>query len=308
MAKKRKSESKPAAGTRPSWKGHLKVSLVSCPVELYNATTRAEMVSFHLINPKTNNRIQMKPYDRDVGLVERGDLVHGYEIEKDRYVIVDDADLKNIQLESTRTLAVEKFVPEDSIDPIFFDTPYYLIPDGPDAAEAFAVIREAMRREHKTALARLVLANREHTVAISPRGKGMLLTMLRHHQELRDAKKLFDAIAPQTPKPAMIAIATKIIEDASGDFDPDEFKDRYEAALRDLVEKLAKGHKPVAIEEPESTTNVVDLMAALKASLKTRGKTFARGNGKRGEVVKLRRSAETARGKKAGAKRKRARS
>ena len=126
-------------------------------------------------------------------------------------------------------------------------------------------------------------------------------------EELRDAKKLFDAIAPQTPKPAMIAIATKIIEDASGDFDPDEFKDRYEAALRDLVEKLAKGHKPVAIEEPESTTNVVDLMAALKASLKTRGKTSARGNGKRGEVVTLR-PKPPARGKKAGAKRKRARS
>jgi DNA end-binding protein Ku len=260
---------------RPSWKGFLKLSLVSCPVELYNATTRAKMVSFHLVHPKTHNRIQMKPYDPDLGLVERKDLVRGYEVEKGRYVIVDDEELEKVRLESTKTIDVAKFVDDKAIDPLYWDTPYFLVPDGPMAVEAYSVIREAMREEGRTALGRVVLSHRERTVAIRPRGKGMLAVMLRYPEEVRKESEFFEDIEP--PKKIdhrMVDIASKIIEQSSGEFDPADFEDRYEVALRELVTSRSREVETVS-EEPKAT-NVVDLMDALKASLRRRNGTGTR--------------------------------
>jgi DNA end-binding protein Ku len=271
---------------RSSWKGHLKVSLVSCPVELFNATTHAKMVSFHLLNPKTNNRIQMRPYDPDTGPVERDTLLHGYELEKGRYVTVEEEDLKDIRLESTKTIDIERFVGDDEIDSVYLDGPYYLAPDGKDAAEAFAVIRESMRAEKKIALARLVLSHRERTLAISPRGKGMLIHMLRNPQEVRSDKEIFADIPAVKPGKGMIDIATRIIEQNSGKFVPGEFEDRYETALRELVTARAKG-KTVATPERPKDTKVIDLMAALKASLGRRPGSTGAGKGGEGNVVKL---------------------
>ncbi len=266
---------------RPSWKGHLKVSLVSCPVALYNATTQARMVSFHLLNPETMNRIQMRPYDPDVGEVERRNLVHGYEIDKGRYVTVEEAELANIRLPSTKTIDIEKFVDRDSIDPVYLDGPYYLAPEK-GGEQAFTVIREAMRAHRKAALGRLVMSHRERTVAITPRGKGMLVEVLRHPQEIRSDKEIFDAIPAVRADRAMVDIAARIIEQTGGRFAPAEFEDRYETALRELIDARAKG-RTVPTPEPPRDTKVVDLMAALKASLGRRGPVPAGG----GTVVRL---------------------
>jgi DNA end-binding protein Ku len=266
---------------RPSWKGHLKVSLVSCPVALYNVTTQARMVSFHLLNPKTMNRIQMRPYDPESGEVERQTLVHGYEVEKGRYVTVEEDELKNVRLPSTKTIDIEKFVDRDAIDPVYVDGPYYLAPDK-GGEEAFSVIREAMRTHGKAALGRLVMSHRERTVAITPRGKGMLVEVLRHPQEIRDDAEIFDAIPSAKPDKGMVDIAARIIGQTSGQFEPDEFEDRYETALRELIDARAKG-RTVAVPEPLHDTKVVDLMAALKASLGRRGPPPAGG----GTVVRL---------------------
>ncbi|MDE2229615.1 MAG: Ku protein [Alphaproteobacteria bacterium] len=266
---------------RPSWKGHLKVSLVSCPVTLYNATTQARMVSFHLLNPETMNRIQMRPYDPDTGEVERQTLVHGYEVEKGHYVTVEEDELKNIRLPSTKTIDIEKFVDRDAIDPVYIDGLYYLAPDK-GGEDAFAVIREAMRAHRKAALGRLVMSHRERTVAITPRGSGMLVEMLRHPQEIRSDKEIFDAIPSAKPDKGMVDIAARIIDQSSGKFEPKDFEDRYESALRELVDARARG-KTVAVPEPPRDTKVVDLMAVLKASLGRRGPPPAGG----GTVIRL---------------------
>lgn len=250
---------------RPSWKGHLKVSLVSCPVVLYNATMHSRMVSFHLLNPETMNRIQMRPYDPEVGEVERQSLIHGYEVEKGRYVTVEEGELKNIRLPSTKTIDIERFVDRTAVDPVYIDGPYYLAPDK-GGAEAFAVLREAMRARGKAALGRLVMSHRERTVAITPRGKGMLVELLRHPQEIRADADVFDDIPSIKPDKGMVDIAARIIEQAGGAFQPDEFEDHYETALRELIEARTKG-KTVRGPEASRDTKVVDLMAPLKASL-----------------------------------------
>jgi DNA end-binding protein Ku len=251
---------------RPTWQGHLKLSLVTCPVALYTATESGGDVHFHLINPKTNNRIQMVPTDPDRGPVERSDLSRGYEIEKNKYILLSDEDIKSVKLESTRTIDIERFVPAADIDRLYWDHPYYLAPDGKLAQEAFAVIREAMKRSGRIALGRVVLSTRERLLALEPRDRGILAYSLRTDDEVRKPEAIFGGIANVKPDAGMIAIAEKIIEQQEGPFDPSQFVDRYEKALRDLIAERQKGHKPVAASAPDSG-NVVDLMAALRASL-----------------------------------------
>ena len=255
---------------RPTWQGHLKLSLVTCPVALYTATNAGGDVHFHLINPKTNNRIKMITTDPDEGPVERADLVKGYEVEKDKYILLTDDEIRSVKLESTKTIDIERFVAADEIDRIYWDNPYYLAPDGKLAQEAFGVIREAMTRSGQIAIGRIVLSTRERILALEPRGKGILAYSLRTHDEVRADAQFFDDISDAKPSAAMIEIAEKIIKQQEGPFDPSDFVDRYEAALKTLIEEKQKGHKPVAAEEPDDT-NVVDLMAALRASLGGRG-------------------------------------
>ncbi len=251
---------------RPTWQGHLRLSLVTCPVALYTATNAAGDVHFNLINPKTNNRIKMITTDPDTGPINRSDLVKGYEVEKGKYILVTDDEIKSVKLESTKTIDIERFVPADEIDRIYWDHPYYLAPDGKMAQEAFAVIREAMVRSEQIALGRVVLSTRERILALEPRGEGILAYSLRTDAEVRKESEIFGSIAKTKPDPGMIDIAEKIIEQKEGPFDPSKFVDRYEEALKALIAEKQKGHKPVAAEEPDDT-NVVDLMAALKASL-----------------------------------------
>ncbi|MEO8927107.1 MAG: Ku protein [Caulobacteraceae bacterium] len=257
---------------RPTWRGHLRLSLVTCPVALYPGVASGGDVHFNLINPKTNNRIKMIATDPDSGPVERGDLVKGYEVERGRYVLLTDEEIKSVRLESTKTIDIERFVAEDEIDRLYWNDPYYLVPDGKLANESFAVIREAMKTAGRIALGRVVMSTRERLVALEPRERGIVAYTLRSHDEVRDPEEAFAGIPATKVDPAMLAIAGKIIEQQEGPFDPAKFTDRYEEALKKMIAAKEKGHKPVAVEDPEDT-NVIDLMAALRASLTGKAKS-----------------------------------
>src|SRR3954454_19691616 len=253
---------------RPVWEGHLRLSLVACPVRLFKATGEGEgAVHFNLLHRQTLNRVRQIYRDPDDGEVQRKDLVRGFQIERDRYVVVEDEELKKLKVESTKVIDIERFADRKEIDRLFWEDPYYLVPDGKPAQEPFAVIREAMASEAQVALGRLVMTNRERVVAIEVRGKGLLLTRLRSHDEVRDAAEFFDAIPDVKISPQMIDIAKQIITQQHGRFDPADFRDRYEEAVRELIEAKAGGAKLVTRPEP-SESNVVDLMEALRRSLR----------------------------------------
>jgi DNA end-binding protein Ku len=247
---------------------------VTCPVALYTATNAGSDVHFNLINPKTNNRIKMITTDPDTGPVERSQLVKGYEVSKGEYVLLTDEEIKSVKLESTKTIDIERFVPAADIDRLYWDNPYFLAPDGKLAQETFGVIREALKRADKIALARIVMSTRERILALEPRDNGILAYSIRSDNEVRNPDEIFKSISNAKPDPEMIAIAEKIIEQREGPFDPSEFTDRYEEALKALIEDKKNGHKLVASEAPEQT-NVVDLMSALRASIAGKGKNPA---------------------------------
>jgi DNA end-binding protein Ku len=256
---------------RPTWEGHLRLSLVTCPVALYTAVERSADVHFNLINPKTNNRIRMQTVDAGTGkAVDRSDLVRGFAVSKNKYVLLDKEELDAVKLESTRIIDIEAFVDADSIDRIYWDQPYYLAPDGKTGIEAFAVIQAAMAKQNKVALGRLVLHQREHVCALEPRDTGILLTTLRSHDEIRDSGEIFDRHLAK-PSAGMLDIAEKIIEKQEAKFDPAKFKDRYEDALRELIARKKKGQPVVSAEPEEKEEKVVDLMEALRRSLKGGG-------------------------------------
>jgi DNA end-binding protein Ku len=251
---------------RTTWKGHLKLSLVSCPVRLYNAVSRTERVSFHLLHKDTHNRIQMFPHDPELGKVDRSDLVKGFEYDKDQYVILEQADLDKVQIESTKTIAIEKFVDASALDPVYFDQPYYLAPDGPVAEETFRVLHEAMKQKRKVALSRIVLSSRERLIALTVRDKGFMVMTLRSANEVRDSKPYFEDIDGPAPEKEMLQLAGQLIDQKSGPFDTKDFTDRYNEAVVELVRAKVKGKAPVIAKAPERG-KVINLMDALKRSL-----------------------------------------
>ncbi len=253
---------------RPLWQGHLKLSLVTCPVALYPATSSSAHVSFHLINPDTNNRIRMVPTDPDAGPVERSDLVKGYEVSKDEYVLFSDADFDKVRLDSTRTIGIDQFVDVSDIDRVYWDAPFYVVPDEGVGVEAFAVIRDAMKSARKVAIGSLVLRGRERQLALEVRDKGLVAWSLRSHDEVRDADDYFDDIPAVKADKDMVEIASRIIAQKEGPFDPSKFVDRYDDALRAMIKAKQKGGKGVVAAPEPDDTNVIDLMAALKNSLK----------------------------------------
>jgi DNA end-binding protein Ku len=255
---------------RPSWQGHLKLSLVTCQVALYTAINSGGDVHFNLINPKTNNRIKMIATDPDTGPIDRSELVKGYEVSKGEYILLSNDEIASVKLESTKTIEIERFVAGDDIDRLYWDTPYFVAPDGKLAQEAFGVIRTAMEKSGQIALGRVVIGTRERILALEPRGKGILAYTIRTDAEMRKPDDIFNTITDKAADPEMISIAEKIIEQKEGPFDPGQFVDRYEAALEALIEDKKKGHEPAKVAEPEAT-NVVDLMAALRASLASKG-------------------------------------
>ncbi len=254
--------------TRPTWQGHLRLSLVSCPVALYSAISPGGDVHFNMLHKTTHNRIRMIPTDPETGPVDRADIVKGYEIDKDRYVVVTQDEIDSVRLESTRTIDIERFVDAEEIDRLYWDSPYYLAPDGKLAAEAFSVIRSAMTHTGSIGLGRVTLHQRERLLAIEPRDKGMLAYSLRTHDEVRAPSEVFGSIPDARADKGMVEIAEKIIDQLHGAFEPEGFTDRYEDALRALIKEKEKGGgRKVAVQEPDDT-NVVDLMDMLKRSLR----------------------------------------
>lgn len=251
---------------RASWKGHLKLSLVSCPVRLYPAISGSEKISFNQLHKDTHNRINMKPVDPELGMVERSDLVRGYEYEDKQYIIIEDSDLEAVRIESKHTIDIEAFVDAGEVDTIYQESPYYLAPDGPIAEETFGVLREAMRKAGKVAIARVVLSSRERVVTIAPRENGMFVETLRNPNEVRATSDYFDSIADAKPDPEMLTLAEMLIKQKVKKFNPKDYEDRYEAALMEMIRDKLKGHKPIIAAAPERG-NVINLMDALKASL-----------------------------------------
>ena len=258
---------------RAYWKGYLRLSLVTCPIELFPASSQADKTHFHQINKKTGNRLRQQMVDEETDrVVESDEKGRGYELSKGKYVEIEEDELKAVEIESTHTVDIDSFVPRSEIDKRYLDKPYYIAPADKTGAEAFAVIRDAMEDEERVALARIVMAHREHIIALEPLGKGMLGTTLRYDYEVRDEKDYFKGVSrPRVPKD-MINLAKHILETKPGHFNPSKFKDRYENALKKLVRKKAKGGKIEATEPEEKESNVVDLMEALRSSLKGRGK------------------------------------
>ena len=261
---------------RPVWQGHLRLSLVTCPVAVYNATSSASTVSFNLLHKKTHHRINMVPHDPSLGAVERQDLVKGYEFEPGRYVILTPEEIAAVRLPSTKTIDIEEFVDGDEIDRIYWNDPYYLTPQEETETPAYSVIRDAMAASGKLAIGRLVMHNRERVVAIEARGKGLLMTTLRSYDEIKADKEFFRDIPDHKPDKQMLDIAQRIVEQLQAKFEPKDFNDRYEEALRDVIKRKQKG-QPVEVEDAPKDTKVIDLMDALKRSLSgDKGKDHAR--------------------------------
>jgi DNA end-binding protein Ku len=259
---------------RAYWKGSLKLSLVSCPVLLYPASTSVDKTRFHMINRETGNRLKQQMVDAETGDVVASDQKgRGYELRKGKYVGIEKQELEAVQIESNHTIDIDSFVPKDEIDKRYLNHPYYIAPDGKIGVDAFAVIRDAMKHQDRIALARIVLTNREHVIAIEPLGKGLLGTTLRYPYELRDEGEYFDDIKNPKISKDMIELAGHILDTKAAHFDPSKFKDEYENALKTLVRRKAAG-KPVRTEEhAEKTGNVINLMDALKQSLKSKTAT-----------------------------------
>src|SRR6516225_9607345 len=248
---------------RASWNGFLRLSLVSCPVSLVPATTEAKRVRFNQLNSKTGNRIQQQLIDSKTGeVVDRGEIVKGYEYDRGRYVTDDE--LKALQIESSKIIDLDRFVDRDEVDPVYFDKPYYVYPDGQLAADTFRVISEAMGHKNKVGMGRVTMSSREHLVLVEPRDGGLVMTTIRSADEVRPAE--FGPLPKSEIDADMVAIAETIIERRSGAFEPEDFRDKYQDALNELVAEKTKG-QVVAPREVSEPPKVINLMDALKRSL-----------------------------------------
>jgi DNA end-binding protein Ku len=265
---------------RANWKGYLRLSLVSCPIALYPATTEREKVRFHQINAKSGNRIRYKKVDADSGReVDSDDIVKGYEVSKGHYIEVTDDELSAVEIDTARTVDIERFVPRDEIDDLYVSRPYYVALSDEVGAEAFVTIRKAIEATGKVAIGRVVLTTREHMIALEPRGKGLVGLLLRYPYEVRDPEQFFDDIPDARISKEMLDLAKHIVATMSGHFEPEKFKDRYEDALRGIVKRKAAGEEIKAPEQPPAS-NVISLMDALRESVKAgrrgRGQSHAR--------------------------------
>ena len=257
---------------RPYWKGYLKLSLVTCPVSLTPATSDREKVRFHTVNADTGNRVRSRYVDAETGKpVPDENEVRGYETEEGRHVMLEDDELEAVALESTRTIDIDRFVPADSIGWIWFDTPYYLMPDDEVAQEAFAVIREAMAATGTVGISRLVLSRRERAVLLQPRGKGIVLWTLRYGDEVRDAAEVFGGIEEKKPDGKLVSLVETLVGDLTKPWDDSLLRDPVQEKLKEIItakqKKTPKKAKKKESAEPEAPTNVVNIMDALKKSI-----------------------------------------
>jgi DNA end-binding protein Ku len=251
---------------RAYWKGYLRLSLVSCPIQLFPATSEREKVRFHQLNRKTGNRIRYRKVDAESGHeVDADDIVKAFEVSKGNYIEIDQDELDAVELESTRMIDIDQFVPRKEIDELYIANPYYIVPDGEVGLQAFAVIREAIKKEGMVALGKIVFTNREHIIALEPRDKGLLGMTLRYPYEIRKEEDYFDDIPNESVPKDMLDLATHIVHSKAGHFKPDEFDDRYETALKELIKRKQQG-KPIERVKEREPAKVIDLMEALRRS------------------------------------------
>ena len=256
---------------RAYWKGYLKLSLVSCPIALFPATSEREKISFHQLNKNTGHRVKYRKVDAETGdEVESSDIIKGYEVGNGEYIELDPEELEAVAIESKRTIDIDEFVPKDEIDEVYLNSPYYIAPDGEVGQQAFAVIREAIRKEGMVAIGKVVFTSREHIIALEARGKGLLGMTLRYPYEVRKEEDYFDDIPDEKIPNDMLDLASHIVKTKEGHFDPSKFDDRYEDALKDLLKKKQEG-RPIERPERREPKNVVNLMDALRRSLEASG-------------------------------------
>jgi DNA end-binding protein Ku len=306
---RRKASKKKALPARPLWRGHLKLSLVSCPVALFNAISESEDIHLHFLNPDTGNRIRYQSVDAETEeVVERADLVKGYEFQKDRYVTLTNEELDDLKIESSSVMTIEQCVEDGDIDPRYFERAYYLIPDGDAGEEAFAVIRDALQKSGLYAITRAVIARKERVIALKPCQKGLMGWALREAEDIRDTDTFFDDIEAGQAGRDEVSIALKLVNQKKGKFDPDKFDDRYEKRLRQLIDAKLEGVE-LEPEEIEEEPKVINLMDALKKSLGQGSKNGRRGSSndneserKSASVHKLTLKKKTAKKKTAGKK------
>jgi DNA end-binding protein Ku len=267
---------------RAYWKGYLKLSLVSCPIALFPATSEREKVSFHQLNKNTGHRIKYRKVDADSGdEVESSDIIKGYEVSKGEYIELEPDELEAVAIESKRIIDIDEFVPKDEIDELYLNNPYYIVPDGEVGQQAFAVIREAIRREGMVAIAKVVFTSREHIIALEARGKGLLGVTLRYPYEVRKEEEYFDDIPDEKIPKDMLELASHIVETKAGHFDPEKFQDRYEEALKDLLKRKQAG-KPIERAQRREPATVINLMEALRQSVQAQQKGVAVQSKKKG--------------------------
>ena len=253
---------------RANWKGFLRLSLVTCPVALFPATSDSEKISFNQINRNTGHRIKYMKVDADTGEeVSSEDIMKGYKVDTDTYIEISRDELDAIALESTRTIEIDQFVPKSEIDELYLVRPYYIVPDGKVGHDAYAVIRETIRSLDKVALARVVLTNREHVIALEARDNGLMGMLLRYPYEVRDAGEYFDDIQDVKITKDMLDLAKHIVQQKSGHFEPQKFEDHYEAALTELINRKRNGETIKPASKPVSGDNVISLMDALRRSV-----------------------------------------
>ena len=279
---------------RAYWKGYLRLSLVSCPIQLFPAASEREKVRFHQINRNTGNRIRYRKVDAETeDEVSSEDIAKAYEVSKGNYIEMEPEELEAVEIETSRMIDIDEFVPRDEIDDLYLANPYYIVPDGEVALQAFAVIREAIKKEGMVALGRVVFTNREHVIALEPRDKGMMGVTLRYPYEVRDPKDYFEDIPNENVPKDMLELATHIVHSKAGHFKPDKFEDHYEAALRDLIKRKQQG-KPIEAPKQHEPAKVIDLMDALRRSAGQTG--GGRRSGSRRTTTHRRTSKKTSRG------------
>ena len=251
---------------RANWTGHLKLSLVSIPIRLYNAISTLNKISFNQLHKGCNQRLRQQLVCPQHGKVEREDVAKGYEYEKDRYVVLEEGDLEKVELETTKTIELIQFVDGSKIDPIYFDTSFYVTPDGPVAEEAFRIFREALKKLNKVAIGRVVMHGKENIVAMRPQDKGFVMNMLHYASEVRGAEPYFAEIKDAPVSKEQLALAIQLIESTAGEFDPAQFTDRYQDSLMEVIKAKIAGSAPVVVQQ-QQVGKVINLVDALQASI-----------------------------------------
>lgn len=276
---------------RPSWRGQIRLALVSIPVEIYPASKSGASIAFHQIHEPTGKRVKYEKVVPGIGPVSTDDIVKGFEVTKGEYVLLEPEEIESVKLESRKTLELAQFVDVDDIDPLYYEKPYFVVPADDLAEEAFIVLREALRRARKVGIGQLAMRGQEYVVAIKPCGRGMLMETLRYADELNKASSYFRDIEDSEPDADLLELATTLIDKKSGKFDAGEFHNRYVDAVKGLIEqKRKKKGGGLVIQDPERETkpksNVIDLMAALKKSLGDGGDTAAKPAAKKAAAPK----------------------